>query len=40
MKQGAALNSTYTQNIGKNFNFAVEYMGLRSQGFTEEVWRF
>ena len=32
MKQGAALNSTYTQNIGKNFNFAVEYMGLRSQG--------
>jgi hypothetical protein len=39
MKQGAALNSTYTQNVGKNFNFAVEYMGLRSQGFTEEVWR-
>ena len=32
MKNGAALNSTYTQNIGKNFNFAVEYMGLRSQG--------
>ena len=32
MKQGAALNSTYTQNIGKNFNFAVEYMGLRSEG--------
>ena len=32
MKQGAALQSTYTQNIGKNFNFAVEYMGLRSQG--------
>lgn len=33
MKNGAALNSTYTQNIGKNFNFAVEYFGLRSQGF-------
>lgn len=33
MKNGAALNSTYTQNIGKRFNFAVEYMGLRSQGF-------
>lgn len=32
MKQGAALKSTYTQNIGKRFNFAVEYMGLRSQG--------
>lgn len=29
---GAALQSTYTQNIGKNFNFAVEYMGLRSLG--------
>jgi len=33
MKNGAALNSTYTQNIGKRFNFAIEYMGLRSQGF-------
>lgn len=33
MRNGAALNSTYTQNIGKNFNFALEYMGLRSQGF-------
>jgi hypothetical protein len=32
MKNGAALKSTYTQNIGKRFNFAVEYMGLRSQG--------
>ena len=32
MKNGAALRSTYTQNIGKRFNFAVEYMGLRSQG--------
>lgn len=33
MNNGAALNSTYTQNIGKSFNFSVEYMGLRSQGF-------
>ena len=33
MRNGAALQSTYTQNIGKNFNFALEYMGLRSQGF-------
>ncbi|MCU7617862.1 putative porin [Chryseobacterium sp. PBS4-4] len=33
MRNGAALSSTYTQNIGKRFNFAVEYMGLRSQGF-------
>lgn len=33
MKNGAALKSTYTQNIGKRFNFALEYMGLRSQGF-------
>ena len=33
MQQGAALQSTYTQNVGKNFNFAVEYMGLRSLGF-------
>lgn len=32
VKQGAALTSTYTQNVGKNFNIAVEYMGLRSQG--------
>lgn len=32
MRNGAALNSTYTQNIGNNFNFALEYMGLRSQG--------
>ena len=30
---GAALHTTYTQNVGKNFNFAVEYMGLRSLGF-------
>ncbi|ANF50391.1 hypothetical protein A0O34_07620 [Chryseobacterium glaciei] len=32
MKNGAALKSTYTQNIGKRFNFALEYTGLRSQG--------
>lgn len=32
MKNGAALKSLYTQNIGKRFNFALEYMGLRSQG--------
>jgi hypothetical protein len=32
MRNGAALRSTYTQNIGKRFNFALEYMGLRSQG--------
>lgn len=33
MSSGAALQTTYTQNIGKDFNFAVEYMGLRSLGF-------
>lgn len=32
MKNGAALRSTYIQNIGKRFNFALEYSGLRSQG--------
>ncbi|WP_226063807.1 putative porin [Kaistella polysaccharea] len=32
MRNGAVLQSTYTQNIGKTFNFAVEYTGLRSQG--------
>ncbi len=32
MRNGASLHSTYTQNVGKNFNFAVEYLGLRSQG--------
>lgn len=32
MKNGGQLKTTYTQNIGKNFNFAIEYMGLRSQG--------
>ena len=31
-RNGAVLRSTYTQNIGKEFNFAVEYTGLRSQG--------
>lgn len=30
--QGAALESTYTQNYGKNLNISVQYMGLRSQG--------
>lgn len=33
MRNGAALQSTYTQNIGKRFNFSLDYMGLRSQGF-------
>ncbi|MGC4129990.1 MAG: hypothetical protein QM564_10675 [Bergeyella sp.] len=33
MKNGGGLQSTYTQNVGKNFNFAIEYSGLRSQGF-------
>lgn len=33
---GGALQSTYTQNIGKRFNFAIEYMGLRSQGFYQK----
>lgn len=32
VSSGAALQTTYTQNLGKNFNFAVEYMGLRSLG--------
>ena len=32
IKNGGQLQTTYTQNIGKSFNFAVEYMGLRSQG--------
>lgn len=32
MRNGAALKSLYTQNIGKQFNFALEYTGLRSQG--------
>ncbi len=33
MKNGGVLQSRYTQNFGKYFNFAVEYAGLRSQGF-------
>lgn len=32
MRNGGQLQTTYTQNIGKTFNFAIEYMGLRSQG--------
>ncbi len=32
MKNGGELQSTYTQNIGKTFNFSIEYLGLRSQG--------
>lgn len=32
VRNGGTLQSTYTQNIGKNFNFAIEYYGLRSQG--------
>lgn len=32
VNNGAVLNSTYTQNIGANFNFAIEYFGLRSEG--------
>lgn len=32
MKNGGQLQTTYTQNVGKSFNFAIEYMGLRSQG--------
>lgn len=33
MRNGAALTTTYTQNIGKRINLTAEYMGLRSQGF-------
>lgn len=32
VNNGAALNSTYTQNVGSRFNFAVNYFGLRSLG--------
>lgn len=32
VNNGAILNSTYTQNIGSRFNFALEYFGLRSLG--------
>jgi len=31
-EKGNVLNSTYTQNIGKNFNFHIEYLGLRAEG--------
>lgn len=33
VRNGATLQTTYTQNIGKQFNFAIEYMGLRSLGW-------
>lgn len=33
VNNGGVLQTTYTQNIGKRFNFAIEYMGLRSKGF-------
>ncbi|MDL1913550.1 MAG: hypothetical protein FDW93_03375 [Bergeyella sp.] len=33
MRSGGVLQSRYTQNVGKNFNFALEYKGLRSQGY-------
>ena len=33
VRQGGALQSSYTQNFGKNFNIALEYMGLRSRGY-------
>ncbi|WP_228465330.1 putative porin, partial [Chryseobacterium indologenes] len=29
---GTVLSSTYTQNIGKDFNFSINYMGLRAKG--------
>lgn len=32
MRNGGALQTTYTQNIGKYFNFSLGYMGLRSEG--------
>jgi len=31
-EKGNVLNSTYTQNIGENFNFHIEYLGLRADG--------
>lgn len=37
VSSGAVLQSTYTQNIGKNFNFAAEYMGLRSLGMYQNA---
>lgn len=33
VRNGAELYTTYTQNVGKNFNFAIDYVGLRSQGY-------
>lgn len=33
VNNGGTLQTTYTQNVGKRFNFAIEYMGLRSEGF-------
>lgn len=33
MKNGGALQTLYTQNFGKRLNLAIEYTGLRSQGF-------
>ena len=32
VKNGGILQTTYTQNIGQRFNFALEYFGLRSLG--------
>lgn len=32
VRNGGGLQSTYTQNIGKNINIALEYYGLRSEG--------
>lgn len=32
MNNGVALTTTYTQNIRKDFNISIQYMGLRSQG--------
>lgn len=32
VRNGAVLQTTYTQNIGQRFNFAIEYFGLRSLG--------
>ena len=32
VKNGGVLQTTYTQNIGERFNFAIEYFGLRSLG--------
>ncbi|NAW52036.1 hypothetical protein GNY06_11875 [Elizabethkingia argentiflava] len=29
---GSVLSSSYTQNVGKNFNFSINYMGLRAKG--------